>query len=219
MRDRQVSPEILDSLPPDDPDAVASRRELRRLNAIMGNFHWVSSVLRRHRLGEGIVLEIGAGDGGLGRFLFEKIPELQKKFVGLDRMPRPIDWPPSSRWHQVDLWSASGEALVRQASVIIANLVLHHFADDDLRHLGTLFNHARVLLINEPARRRLHLWQGAVISPFLNRVTRHDLPVSVRAGFRNDELARTLGLDPKQWRSVHSKTFLGACRLVAKRES
>jgi hypothetical protein len=34
---RLVQPEILDTLPPDDPRALRSRRDLRRVNAWMGN--------------------------------------------------------------------------------------------------------------------------------------------------------------------------------------
>jgi hypothetical protein len=38
---RQVLPEILDHLPADDPEAIGSRRDLRRINFLMGNKRWI----------------------------------------------------------------------------------------------------------------------------------------------------------------------------------
>jgi hypothetical protein len=61
---RHVEPEILDHLEPDDPRAVASRRDLRLLNGLMGQVAIAAGLLRDHvptpphRL-----LEIGSGDG------------------------------------------------------------------------------------------------------------------------------------------------------------
>ena len=193
-----------------------SRRELRRLNALMGNFRWIARVIRRRLPGDGEVLEIGAGDGGLGLGLMAEVPALASRYAGLDRAPRPPRWPATATWHQADLWSAAGESAVRGAVVIIANLILHHFSNEDLERLGSQFDRARLLVFNEPVRRPLHLWQGKLIAPFLNRVTRHDLPVSVRAGFVGDELAQVLALDPRRWEWTHTTTFTGGYRFVAR---
>src|SRR5882724_11179232 len=66
---RNVQPELLDELPPDDPRAVASRRDLATLNAIMGHASVVANALRGAFAGPSPprhVIELGAGDG---RFL------------------------------------------------------------------------------------------------------------------------------------------------------
>ncbi|MEO1844804.1 MAG: hypothetical protein ABGZ37_11065, partial [Akkermansiaceae bacterium] len=62
---RVVQPELLDELPFDDPDALRSRRDLRFINGVMGNFRW----MRRRLAGraEGRVIELGAGDGAFLR--------------------------------------------------------------------------------------------------------------------------------------------------------
>jgi hypothetical protein len=67
---RMIEPEWLDALPPDDPDAVRSRRDLRRVNAWMGHPAIMADVLRS-RMDGGVpeqMVELGAGDG---RFLLQ----------------------------------------------------------------------------------------------------------------------------------------------------
>src|SRR5207244_11350489 len=62
---REVLPELLDELPVDDPRAVHSRRDLRRVNAWMGNAGIITRALNealQDRSPESIV-ELGAGDG------------------------------------------------------------------------------------------------------------------------------------------------------------
>jgi len=40
MRSCILQAELLDSLPPDHPDALHNRRDLRLTNALMGNSRW-----------------------------------------------------------------------------------------------------------------------------------------------------------------------------------
>ena len=101
---------------------------------------------------------------------------------------------------------------------MLCSLTLHHFSNEQLRQLGHRLKNARLLLISEPARRRRHLWQGKCLHLLgLNRVTRHDMPVSIRAGFLQDELPAALGLAADRWKWAVSHTFFGAYRLIATR--
>jgi len=196
MRRRVVEPEILDALSADHPDAVAARRDLRLINALMGNFRWLArGVEAAVRPGER-VLELGAGDGGLARALRRRMPGLAGRYAALDRAPRPGGWPADFHWVQADLFSNEGAAALARADVVVANLFLHHFEEVALARIGALLAPARLLLFCEPARRAPHVWQGRLLAAAarFNRVTRHDLPVSVRAGFRGGELVRALGL-------------------------
>ena len=98
----------------------------------------------------------------------------------------------------------------------MANLFLHHFTPDLLAVLGhKLPASCRLLIVCEPARRALHQWQGRTLSaPLrLSAVTRHDMLVSIRAGFLNDELPAALGLHG--WKYRVSTTLLGAYHLTA----
>ena len=62
---RIVEPELLDELPPDDPRAAGSRRDLRRLNAWMRNHAIMANALQTAVNGRapGQIVELGAGDG------------------------------------------------------------------------------------------------------------------------------------------------------------
>jgi len=230
MLPRRVQPEILDSLPPDHPDAVHNRRDLRFFNGLMGNYRWFARVLGTHLRPQDRVLELGAGEGDLGRYLHRQVyqeraqqvcaPTVSTKAIysGLDLWPRPKDWPAIWSWHRDDLTTFPGYA---EPSVIFGNLILHQFEDDVLRALGRKWReHARLLVFCEPARSQLHLAQLPLARlAGINYVSRHDARVSIHAGFRSNELPQLLGVNTPPWRMALHQTFLGAYRLVAVRES
>jgi hypothetical protein len=210
---RQVQPELLDSLPPNHPDALHNRRDLRLTNRLMGNHRWLARTLASLLRDGEQVLEIGAGEGEFARRLAATGVEID----GLDRWPRPAGWPADRAWHQVDLQTFSG---YDRYEVILGNLIFHQFSDPELAGLGRrLRQSARVIAACEPERRRLSQVIFARLAPLLgaNRVSLHDGHVSISAGFRDDELPRLLGLDPADWTCRCSTTPLGAYRLVALR--
>jgi hypothetical protein len=212
---RVCEPELLDSLPFDHPDAVRNRRDLRLVNGFMRNKVWFRRTLPSLlRPGE-LVLELGAGQGELGQLLnAEGLP-----LDGLDLWPRPTGWPPDRLWHRQDLKEFAGYAAY---PVVIGNLIFHQFEAPDLERLGaTLRQSARVIVACEPLRRRLSQTMMAAIAPLLgaNHVTLHDSRVSIAAGFVDDELPRSLGLDDGQWDVTCAATVPGAYRMVAVRRA
>ena len=63
---RCVQLEWLDVLDPDDPRASRSRRDLQRVNRVMGNDAILARALRKARSpGPRLIVELGAGDGTL----------------------------------------------------------------------------------------------------------------------------------------------------------
>ena len=211
---RQLVPELLDSLPANDPAAQHSRRDLRRINAIMGNSRWVVSALRLCAPPGAVALELGAGCGHLGQSLTRR----GLTVAALDRCPPPAHWPTHLTWHQADALKFAGYA---SYAVIFGNLVFHHFSAPQLAALGEKLNHgAHVIVACEPARYRVFQFLFALIAPLIgaNSVTRHDARVSIAAGFRHDELPRALGLDPAAWDCDTSVSIFGAYRLVARRK-
>lgn len=214
---REVRPEILDSLPEDHPDALGNRRDLRTINALMGNVRWFRRVLPG-RLREGEAgLELGPGDGILGARLRRsgRLPAAVR-VDGLDFWKRPKIWPSSWQWHREDLLDFTGYDRYR---FFLGNLIFHQFEDAQLAELGArLRRGARLIAACEPCRRTLHLRQFQLLKPLgMNRVSRHDGQVSIRAGFRDDELPRLLGLSPDTWEIRCSTTLLGAYRMLAVR--
>lgn len=208
---RIVVPEILDSLPAGDPEAIRSRRELRLINALMGNHRWLARKITAAWQPGDTLLELGAGDGTLCTRLAKVLPH--SALAAVDIAPRPLLWPAGATWHQRDLFAAP----LPDARIVAANLFLHHFTEDSLAHIGAMIpSSCHLLLFSEPARRRLHLWQGSLLAGIarFGRVTRHDMAVSIRAGFLGGELPRALGTG---WRFRVSTTLLGAYRCEANR--
>lgn len=224
MRPQVLEQELLETLPHDHPDALANRLDIEFLNAVMGNFRWFRQQLRElARPGDSIV-ELGSGDGTLIHFVAEREPDLVPQWTGLDLAPRPELLPAEVSWVQGDFFDAAGPAreALGKADVVVANLILHHFTDAQLRdQFAASLRQARVLLISEPARHWHHVQSGRLLDAILgfHPVTTHDMRVSIQAGFRTGELPRVLGLDPTEWDIWESSSFFGSCRLRAVRNS
>jgi len=210
---RQLVPELLDALPASDPEAVHSRRDLRRINTLMGNTRWFLRSLTSLIDSGDSTLELGAGRGDLAEALSRQGVPVD----ALDRCPPSIEWPSTRSWHEADALKFNDYSLY---SVVIGNLIFHHFSTTELAVLGAKFNRsARLIVACEPARYRCFQLLFAIIAPLIgaNHVTRHDANVSVAAGFRGDELARALGLEPAVWECQISTSVFGAYRLIARR--
>jgi 2-polyprenyl-3-methyl-5-hydroxy-6-metoxy-1,4-benzoquinol methylase len=208
---RTVETEWLDQLPPADPAAEQSRRDLRWINRRLGASTWFAQQLAAHAHPAEPMLEIGAGDGSLTRALREAGHDV----TALDRVPPPNEW--RTAWHVCDVFQFTQW---RAYPVVLANLFLHHFTFEQLAALGAhLRPHARVLLFSEPARRRRYQWLFALACRIerAHPVTRHDGHVSIAAGFLREELPHALGLTPAEWQWHIHVTALGMYRMVALR--
>lgn len=180
------------------------------MNFVMGNERWIRATIAKHpeTASKGI-LEIGAGEGDLLKTLAPFGPA-----HGLDLLAGPKD----SRltWHQTDLTDLEE---LPQARILIANLFLHHFEGEELKHIGRLCCKFDLLIFSEPLRSKGVLNLSRCITLLVGSVTRHDMPVSIRAGFTMGEIPDSLGLNKTDWHFEESKTALGAVRLVAQKKS
>ena len=205
---RRVEPEILDSLPAEDPTGRRSRRDLRMINTLMGNHRWIVRSVGRWE-GAGPVTELGAGEGCLLKVLAQQ----GMTATGIDLAPRPADLPGEVGWVQGDLF----DQLRGVQGAVVASLVLHHFEDEALARLGEILRKAELLCFAEPLRSPVALAEGYALFPLVNPVTRHDMIVSIRAGFIPGELPRLLGLD-ESWRVHEEATLLGGYRMRAQKQ-
>ena len=190
---RHLQPEILDSLPPTDPRAQASRRDLRRLNRLMGNDRWWRRQLAACVRPGARLVEIGAGDGSLHTRVGGP------PWDAIDLAPAPVGWPAGARWHRADLTAFPRWA---EYDICIGNLIFHHFSDEALGQLGSALTlHTRVILACEPWQHRGYQFLFRSLAPLLgaHAVTRHDGFVSIAAGFRAQELPALLGLRRDRW--------------------
>ena len=210
---RMVQPEILDALPHDDPQAIRSRRDLRLINALMGNFRWLRRRIAAH--GGGRIVELGAGDGGL----LARLASDGRETTGIDFAPRPESLVEAVQWIQGDIFEQLGEAVQGDAVIVVANLFLHHFEPRELGKIGELIRDARVLCFAEPYRSPLAMAQGYALWPLVNRVTRQDMMVSIKAGFKKGELPALLKLNSDHWLLNEQCTWRGGYRLLASRRT
>ena len=206
---RVVGAELLDALAPDDPAALRSRRDLRRVHRAMGT----RSLLRRDLTGLIIdadrsaplrVLELGAGDGslmlGLARSVASAWPPVELSL--LDRQPLVSDetiaayaalgWRAARRVDDVLDWAGPAAAEPGgRWDLIVANLFLHHFSSAQLvRLLGAVAARSNAFFACEPRRGWLALAGSHLVGALgANAVTREDAVLSVHAGFRDRELS------------------------------
>jgi hypothetical protein len=198
---RTVIPEWLDELSPEDPLAIASRRDLRLLNLWMGNARTVGNVLAKWSFLKSPIrmAELGAGDGTFflrvarvlhrqrasGKiFLVDKHPSISPRTLAdLNTLGWDVeviaadvfDWLPQQRGFDA----------------VISNLFLHHFEPPALSGLlGLISQSSGAIVACEPRRCLAALATGSMLRLLgCNAVTRHDAPISVRAGFRGQELS------------------------------
>jgi SAM-dependent methyltransferase len=198
MTTRSIEPELLDSLPGNDPRAVHSRRDLRWINAWMGNPRHLGRAIQRLPARPVRVLDLGTGDGTLAGKLKPWLPGVIELTL-LDMEPvvseSTLSTLGSYGW-QVSIVQIRLEDWLQNPStdrydLILANLFLHHFTDAQLRTLlAGIAQRSGAFISCEPRRSAPSLF--ATHGLWLlgcNAVTRHDARVSVRAGFRNRELS------------------------------
>ena len=217
LTQRNVQPELLETYADDHPDAIIGRNDLLLVNGIMGNHRWVMRTLKREMQPEWRLTELGAGDGALSLKLIRGGVIQGHQLHAMDLAGRPASWPADAKWMQGDFTVSPLPA----TEVVLANLFLHHFQADQLRALGDrLSPETRLIIAAEPARQYIHTLLGRIFCGItrLHPITRYDMQVSIRAGFRGNELAESLGLGPG-WESTATSRPFGAYRFVARRRS
>jgi len=212
---RRIRPEYLDTLDPADPAAKASRRDLVLINQLMGNHSWFESALSAYEDEKLHTLELGAGEGELARHLHAV--NNFATYTAVDYAPRPPEWPNDAMWHQGDILDYEN---LGTTEVVLANLILHHFTNEQLASLGDRIKSSNVqhIFANEPCRRPAHKWQlraGCLIG--FSAITLYDGCVSIEAGFKRNELASIMALDEKDWLVTVKTSFMGAYRMEAHR--
>lgn len=174
---RILETEWLDTLPASDPRAEHARRDLRRVNTLMGNARHIAAALRPHWR-EGMRLaDLGAGDGSLMRAVVRQLPG-------------PIEAISVDKSHGIDVLDFLREPGPK-LDAIVSNLFLHHLDADVLSDvLALAAERAPLFVACEPRRARIALQASRMLWVLgCNEVTRHDAVVSVRAGFTGNELS------------------------------
>jgi SAM-dependent methyltransferase len=228
MTARRLEREWLDHLPADDPRALGSRRDLRRVNAAMGHFTLMTKLLLRHGRGlrPRMIVDLGAGDGTfalrLARALAPVWPSVTMILVDRQELVRDDTRTQFAAlgWHVEAVVAEACDFLTRadRCDVLVANLFLHHL---DAQELTELFVHAgartRLVVACEPRRASLPLFFSRLLWALgCNDVTMHDAPASVRAGFKGRELS-AMWPRPGGWKLCEYPAGLFSHYFVARR--
>jgi hypothetical protein len=206
MAERVVEPEILDSLDANDPAAIRSRKDLRLINWFMRGEAWIVQQLASFENLRKVV-ELGAGDGHLARLIKEKFPEVE--VIAVDLIDRPSGVPNEIEWRSENVLQSD---CYDSETVVVANLFIHHLDEEALYKLGDKISPCRAILMAEPHRYWFSKLVGFTTFPFINHVTKHDMMVSIDAGFRFGELAGLINVD-WHW---DERLGLGSVRSMAK---
>jgi len=210
---RQVEPEWLDELPAADPGAIHSRRDLRRLNVVMGNAGAILRLLAESGVAGPAprVIELGAGDGTLLLAVARRLgpswrgtrAQLVDRAMLVSGATRDgfasLDWELEVVTN--DVFADLARSPAREGTLILANLFLHHFERERLRELLALIAaRAEHFIACEPRRSRFALAASRCVGLLgCHAITRHDAVVSVRAGFAGEELSQLWPADVR-WR-------------------
>jgi ubiquinone/menaquinone biosynthesis C-methylase UbiE len=187
-------------------DDLGTRREIeqsfddlwrinRWLGGVSGCLHMLDRYFARRGSRQARILDVGSGDWRLAAHLQAEVARRNQRaeFVALDR-----------RLSHLRNGNHSSDRLMRVVAdvsnlpfpeesfdVVICNLFLHHFSEDEavalLRRLAEIASEA--VLINDLERHLLPYIFIRLAWPFArSRITRHDGAASVRQAYTKDEL-------------------------------
>ncbi|TAK97513.1 MAG: class I SAM-dependent methyltransferase [Verrucomicrobia bacterium] len=229
---RKIQPELLDVLPPDDPRAMRSRRDLRRVNAWMRNSAIAANALASSANGNQprSILDLGAGDGSFLLRVAQRLAptwsEINARLLDRQDVISPetlsgfqsLHWTARATVAEVSDWLEHRQADSEEA--VIANLFLHHFSEPQISLMfRELARTARLFVAVEPHRGNWPLFCTHLLWLIgCNTVTEHDAAVSVRAGFAGHELS-VLWPQSDEWILEERRAGLFSHLFVARRKS
>lgn len=205
---RRDAPELLDERGHDRAELSENLRDIQRVNRLAGG----TRVVLRHLPAllaaipaerEAVVLDLATGSGDIPRAVvrWARHEERPLRVVASDLSPeilaaarREGDGYPEIAWEG---WDALAVPLADDTfDVVVCSLALHHFAPPDavrlLREMARLGRHGFVL---NDIRRSAPGWAAAWFASRLatrNRLTRHDMPLSVLRAYTPAELTAML---------------------------
>jgi hypothetical protein len=222
---RIVQSEILDTLSPDDPRALRSRRDLCRVNAWMGNAGIMAKVLNKNFPGTPKqITELGAGDGNFLLRVARKLNWQNVNATLLDRHKNvsaetfaafsKLVWRAESVVADVFDWPQSSE------EIVIANLFIHHFEEAELKKLFcAIVSRAKLFVAVEPHRFHFPFPCAQMLRLIgCGEITLHDAEASIAAGFVRMEISE-LWPDKQNWRLTERRAGLFGHLFIAQKRA
>lgn len=232
---RRLEPELLDQLPADDPRAMGSRRDLRRINGLMANARAMAAMLRAGAAGRQprTIVDLGCGDGQAMLRVARRLAPRDWRGVTVILQDRQNIVSAATRdafgalgWRaetvSADVFDFLDRAPSSPIDAITANLFLHHFTDAQLTRLfGSAAKLAGLFVACEPRRAKFVVELSRLLWLVgCNDVSVHDAVASARAGFVGNELSALWPhqIDNDDWQLQERPAALFTHLFAARRE-
>lgn len=201
---RTQDEEIMDDFSLKGEELRTTLNEIAAINKMLGGnsltLQGVKKLLKRSRKKEAItIMDVGCGNGDMLRMLADYCDKkgISVNLVGIDANRFTIDYAqqlsfgyPNIAYVCMDIFSA--EFQQQEYDIVLCTLTLHHFKDDEILNIISIFNkNASIgVVINDLQRSTLAYRLFRFVSQLfsLGRMAREDGLTSILRGFRKEEL-------------------------------
>lgn len=200
---RTEADEIMDDFQLQGPELLDALDKIAFINKVLGGNHLtlqgVQKLLDGNRFNTISVVDVGCGNGDMLRVLADDGIKkgINLELIGIDANPTTIAYAkelsekyPNIKYRCEDIFSESFNEM--NYDILLCTLTLHHFKNNDIEYLLSLFcKQARLgVVINDLQRSRLayRLFQLFSLAFKLNAMSREDGLTSILRGFTKNEL-------------------------------
>ncbi|WP_394775622.1 methyltransferase domain-containing protein [Flavobacterium sp.] len=201
---RTQETEIMDDFSLEGKELQDALDKIARINQLLGGnkltLHGIKRLLNKTDTQKTIVIaDIGCGNGDMLRMLadYGQKNKLNFKLIGVDANEFTINYAkklsteyPNIEYICVDIFSEGFTQI--KYDIVLCTLTLHHFTNDEILNIITIFNNNATIgiVINDLHRSKLayRLFKMIGIIFNLNRMSREDGLVSILRGFKKNEL-------------------------------
>ena len=178
--------------------------QIARINQLLGGnkitLHGIKKLLKQsHKAKIITIADIGCGNGDMLRMLakFGQKNKLNFKLIGIDANEFTINYAKklstaysNIEYQCVDIFSEDFKNI--QCDIILCTLTLHHFTNEQILNIITIFrnNAATGIIVNDLHRSKIayRLFEMICFIFNLNSMSREDGLVSILRGFKKNEL-------------------------------
>lgn len=203
FRKRSNTPELMDDLELPKPELAAALADLKKVNTLLGG-HAVGIAGLKPFLSRETpshILDIGCGDGEFLRHLHKYCSKkgFKVRLTGWDRNAESLAWGHSQNKDGIDIQYEIQDIMKRPELpegefIIICNLFMHHFTDDQIHKMLSYWSDSRckAIVINDLDRNPLayYLFRLFGVIFMRSKIAIHDGMISILRGFRSSELER-----------------------------
>ncbi|MFY0256331.1 methyltransferase domain-containing protein [Chitinophaga sp. 30R24] len=203
-RQRSLAPEVMDDFNMEGEQLKVTLNKIAQINKLLGGnritLNGVNTLIKSLPLEREIsILDVGCGNGDMLRLLADVGKRSHRRFrlTGIDANPATVTYARelSRAYPQIQYYCQNimdPDFQEQHFDIILCTLTLHHFQEEEVRLLVTVFHRQAGIgiVINDLQRSALayRLFQLIGVVFNLNHMARNDGQISILRGFRKKEL-------------------------------